>query len=560
MRHHRDSPPRTISPSISPTERFPSSSYTERPRSLPPDRLPVEEYEIRLDSGPEFNFDVIALNMEPAPGTKPALPPKPARSDVYRFDPCNVGAFPGDPQLDPSALNVASFAAAIASDTAHLTRMSVSPLEFDPSRPLSESFLEPSLSPTANMMGAQELPDPTPKTIDYQNSRRQKGKPPSPGTSGTDWSPISDLSPILDVSPSVERVEQENMIPGRRAMSSEPARGAPGGRNTQQQPSATAVVDPNFGRRVLPNAPAAQHSITSGIPQQVPMDNAAGVVDQQGYRAASSTAVQRVNEGYRASSRGGQATADVMIPESSISAAEEERLMRSSLKRCPNFENISIISSSSDISVLQSMTKHETEPTRYELEQQRAMNDHRQLTDEQAASCDASRDVENSRATIQQQQQQQQAHPQQQQHQQQASRKDQGSSHQQHSAESSEPTSDVSKATAVTYCTIADTLRSAPETTQQPSAAETSNQAQAAARDGSRAPTEARTKPEVPSKPSPAAVESGRVRRQLPSTDVVVTDKVKIGPTRSNEVECDSKPDETIGVTSNVNVSLFKSN
>ena len=42
MRHHRDSPPRTISPSISPTERFPAeSTLVDRPPRQPLDKRQV---------------------------------------------------------------------------------------------------------------------------------------------------------------------------------------------------------------------------------------------------------------------------------------------------------------------------------------------------------------------------------------------------------------------------------------------------------------------------------------------------------------------------------------
>ena len=340
MRHHRDSPPRTISPSISPTERFPESTFIDRPRPL--DKLQVEEYEIRLDDSREFDFDVVmaasvASGDASATGIRPSLPPKPARSDVYRLATStgneSAGARPEDDES--SVLNVASYAAAIASDTAHLTRLSVSPLEFDAGRPLDQTFTEPSslsehvtsVTAVSTATGAT-LADPTPKTIDYQNARRQKGKPPSPSSASTDWSPISDLSPILDVSPSIERVEQDRMSAGgiSRGLPTSGVRAAP------SQP-----VDSS--RRVLPNAPqqtlpAAVTSITPGIDAQY-------VVQRQPGRTEATS-----EDIYRAP--------DVIVTE------EEGVMMRSSLKRCPNFDNISSISSVNDVTALQSNVRQES--------------------------------------------------------------------------------------------------------------------------------------------------------------------------------------------------------
>ena len=332
MRHHRDSPPRTISPSISPTERFPESTFVDRPRPL--DKLQVEEYEIRLDDGREFDFDVVMATSAAATdaGVRPTLPPKPARSDVYRLMTStgseSDGTRPEDD--DSSVLNVASYAAAIASDTAHLTRLSVSPLEFDAGRPLDQTFTEPSsladhttAASAASTATGATLAEPTPKTIDYQNARRQKGKPPSPSSAGTDWSPISDLSPIIDVSPSVERVEQDRLSSGGIS------RGLP---STGVRATPSQSVDGN--RRVLPNAPQ----------QTVPTDVApvsSGIVQRQPGRTDGT-----LEDVYMAS--------DVVVSE------EEGMMMRSSLKRCPNFDNISSISSVNDVSVLQSAVRQES--------------------------------------------------------------------------------------------------------------------------------------------------------------------------------------------------------
>ena len=116
--------------------------------------------------------------------------------------------------LSAHGVDLASFAATVASDTAHLTNLSVSPTNLvvrdgdylditqdgDSISPPSPNYFED--------MEEVDLADPTPKSIDYQNSKRQKVRPPPT----TDWSPVTDLSPILDVSPSVEKAEQEAMI------------------------------------------------------------------------------------------------------------------------------------------------------------------------------------------------------------------------------------------------------------------------------------------------------------------------------------------------------------
>ena len=328
MRHHRDSPPRTISPSISPTERFPESTFVDRPRPL--DKLQVEEYEIRLDDGREFNFDVVmatsaAAGDAGATSIRSQLPPKPARSDVYRLM-TSTGSEPAGTRPeddDSSVLNVASYAAAIASDTAHLTRLSVSPLEFDAGRHSDQSFSQSSTVPdhtaavtaVSTATGAT-LADPTPKTIDYQNARRQKGKPPSPSSAGTDWSPISDLSPIIDVSPSTERVEQDRMSSGGIS------RGLP---STGVKAVPSQSVD---NRRVLPNSP--QQTLPTDVSSEI---DSQYVVQRQPGRTDGTPR-------------------DVYVASDAISE-EEGVMMRSSLKRCPNFDNISSISSVNDVNALQ---------------------------------------------------------------------------------------------------------------------------------------------------------------------------------------------------------------
>ncbi|XP_060080549.1 uncharacterized protein LOC132559931 [Ylistrum balloti] len=122
------------------------------------------------------------------------------------------------------AIDLATYAATIASNTANLTQMTVSPTnlqvlpvhehdQISPDSQDTESTESASpISPSYYENGSDdledvELADPSSKAIDYQGSKRQKVRPPS-----TDWSPVIDLSPILDVSPSIEEAERVDMF------------------------------------------------------------------------------------------------------------------------------------------------------------------------------------------------------------------------------------------------------------------------------------------------------------------------------------------------------------
>ena len=139
--------------------------------------------------------------------------------------------------LSAHGVDLASFAATVASDTAHLTNLSVSPTnlmvrdgDYLDITQEGESISPPSLNYFEEMEEV-DLAEPTPKSIDYQNSKRQKIRPPPT----TDWSPVTDLSPILDVSPSVEKAEQEAMIAQqKRQMAAQGLSTANGG--TEQVP------------------------------------------------------------------------------------------------------------------------------------------------------------------------------------------------------------------------------------------------------------------------------------------------------------------------------------
>ena len=137
--------------------------------------------------------------------------------------------------LSAHGVDLASFAATVASDTAHLTNLSVSPTNLVARE---GDYLEitqegESISPPSpnyfEEMEEVDLAEPTPKSIDYQNSKRQKIRPPPT----TDWSPVTDLSPILDVSPSVEKAEQEAMIAQQKRQMA--AQGLSAGSNSAEQ-------------------------------------------------------------------------------------------------------------------------------------------------------------------------------------------------------------------------------------------------------------------------------------------------------------------------------------
>lgn len=223
---YKDSPPRSptikiASPTKSPTETFPSS-YSD----LSPDEGPDAEtyasifgYSPERTEGPEEEDTQFYY----PDNTVTAPPPKPARaSDHYEFQ----DDFPDEGNMASHSLDIASFAAAIATDTEHMTNMSVSPTRGHPTDSGSDStssqeYFEEDL----------EVSEPTPKNIDYQNSKRQKVRPPA-----NDWSPVTDLSPILDVSPSVERMEQEQMLAEQMFTTDETGMAAEGQRTVVRAP------------------------------------------------------------------------------------------------------------------------------------------------------------------------------------------------------------------------------------------------------------------------------------------------------------------------------------
>ncbi|XP_013412341.1 uncharacterized protein LOC106175070 isoform X3 [Lingula anatina] len=124
-----------------------------------------------------------------------------------------------DSDLDYSrGIDLATFAATIASDTYNLTSLTASPTHLlkvgpDGSKEYADGSPESSPSPVSPIFleeideGGHDIDDPTEKEIDYQGTQRQKARPPS-----NDWSPVTDLSPIIDVSPSIEEEAQREML------------------------------------------------------------------------------------------------------------------------------------------------------------------------------------------------------------------------------------------------------------------------------------------------------------------------------------------------------------
>ena len=180
----RSSPNRTLSPPMSPSTRYQSS--------LPDSTLAYcgDPYD-----GDYFTYAgnyVHEQSLGDAAVTD-RVQPMPARTLNDHISSC-------DDMLEMESLDLATFAAAVANDTAHLTNLSASPTNQDviPTPPEIASN---------GSCAADILPEPRPKVIDHQGNKRQKAKPPP-----TDWSPVTDLSPILDVSPSIEAIEQADMF------------------------------------------------------------------------------------------------------------------------------------------------------------------------------------------------------------------------------------------------------------------------------------------------------------------------------------------------------------
>ena len=181
--------------------------FAQRPSPKSPDEIKDSIYST---SGEIFSFD------KPTSSLKKSKP-------FYSLDTAQ-----NDPSDTSTVMDLATYAATIASSTANLTSMTVSPTNLEDThdeenqRFPSESHDSGSSSPSSPGIYDNatypddkheisdddvELADPSQKAIDYQGSKRQKARPPT-----TDWSPVIDLSPILDVSPSLEEAEQAEML------------------------------------------------------------------------------------------------------------------------------------------------------------------------------------------------------------------------------------------------------------------------------------------------------------------------------------------------------------
>ena len=185
-----------------------TAPFAQRPSPKSPDEIKDSIYST---SGEMFSFDKPTSNLKKS---KPFYSLDTAQNDLSDTS---------------TVMDLATYAATIASSTANLTSMAVSPTNLEdihdeesPRFP-SESHDSGSSSPSSPGIYDNapyldekhelledddvELADPSQKAIDYQGSKRQKARPPT-----TDWSPVIDLSPILDVSPSLEEAEQAEML------------------------------------------------------------------------------------------------------------------------------------------------------------------------------------------------------------------------------------------------------------------------------------------------------------------------------------------------------------
>lgn len=183
--------------------------FAQRPSPKSPDEIKDSFYNT---SGDMFSFD------RPMSTLKKSKP-------FYSLDTAQ-----NDLSDTSTVMDLATYAATIASSTANLTSMTVSPTNLEDINDMdnhgypsdsrdsgSSSPASPGIYDNAPYLDEKhdsldeeeelELADPSQKPIDYQGTKRQKARPPT-----TDWSPVIDLSPILDVSPSLEEAEQAEML------------------------------------------------------------------------------------------------------------------------------------------------------------------------------------------------------------------------------------------------------------------------------------------------------------------------------------------------------------
>lgn len=238
MRYHRDSPPRSptyrISPSMSPTERYPNDLDDDPMTSSGEDLTSgvgggygdydyvtniVNPYMVSRDHAPPSSMSSASMMSQSAPA-KPARASGGLGGVVSNSDRQVGGGYRHDNDEMTANIDLASYAAAIASNTANLLSMrdgGVMASDGDGSSLLLAGLSPP--SPPSPDYDDYDLDEPTPKTIDTQGLRSSAGRQNKmPPVADMLWSPVNDLSPIIDVSPSIERLEQEDMMRGHHEM------------------------------------------------------------------------------------------------------------------------------------------------------------------------------------------------------------------------------------------------------------------------------------------------------------------------------------------------------
>ena len=236
MHKYRESPPRSprgMSPPISPRDSMFTYGEMSGTNNMGDDehilvmRSMVQNGDPAWDDVPQTDYGLTLPEKPP--------PPKPLRMHEIQKSEERYDILDDEDDISTHSsthsLDLATYAAAVASDTAQLTNLSVSPVnlpqrQIDQAMHLDHGFLEVSPEtdtsispPSPNYYEDGEdvdIGEPTPKTIDDQGTKRQKIRPPA-----SDWSPVTDLSPIIDVSPSVEMAEQADMLAQQASMTAE---------------------------------------------------------------------------------------------------------------------------------------------------------------------------------------------------------------------------------------------------------------------------------------------------------------------------------------------------
>lgn len=230
MGNYRESPPRSpvlmrrISPPLSPREDVFPQAYTD----LSPQRQVNVADDVYADM-PSSPRIMIHEEVDPTIHRPSPISPVEAKEKETTSS-HGMRLFSTDSFDSSRCIDIATFAATIASDTDNLTNLSISPTHVRRGMThhdrgsshdedeygkdymeISPDSSRDSPSPTSPNFYDDgediEPEEPSEKDIDTQGTTRQKARPPS-----NDWSPVTDLSPILDVSPSVELQAQQEMF------------------------------------------------------------------------------------------------------------------------------------------------------------------------------------------------------------------------------------------------------------------------------------------------------------------------------------------------------------